>query len=207
MPAAHVPSPTDPLFRIGRAPDPLAYPPLATVGRGRFDDDQPSLAYQVLYAGERLACFFECLAPFRPEQRGSWTSDVPAQWLRGRRLGSFRIDEAKARSRWLDLTAPATYHELNHELRPWLSACQFDDFDASAAMSDQRVLTREIGRWAYRNGYSGILYATRHAPRLTCWAVFNQTRIRVRDRGSIIANDDEDLLRVAAAWELRLPTA
>ncbi len=72
-------------------------------------------------------------------------------------------------------------------------------------MSDQRLLTKAIGRWADRNGYRGILDATRHPPRLTCWAVFNQTTIRVLASGSLIANDDAALPRVAAAWELRLP--
>lgn len=53
------------LFRIGRAPDPLAWPPIQFSGYGRYDD--PLKRTSTLYAAvERRAVFLETLDAFRP---------------------------------------------------------------------------------------------------------------------------------------------
>jgi hypothetical protein len=64
-------TPTAPLFRLGRKPDPWSPPdwsraqPDGTFGN-RFDDPQGN--YRVLYAAtQRVSCFVETLARFRPD--------------------------------------------------------------------------------------------------------------------------------------------
>jgi hypothetical protein len=53
------------LYRIGRAPDPLVWPPLQFTGHGRYDD--PAGRLSTLYAAvERRAVFLETLDAFRP---------------------------------------------------------------------------------------------------------------------------------------------
>jgi hypothetical protein len=53
------------LYRIGRRPDPLAWPPWEYVGSGRFDDAAGE--FRMLYATvQRRAGFVETLARFRP---------------------------------------------------------------------------------------------------------------------------------------------
>ncbi|MGH2461967.1 MAG: hypothetical protein ACRDIY_24185 [Chloroflexota bacterium] len=55
---------SEPFYRLGRLPDPLAWPPWEFAGAGRFDD--PFRSVRTLYAAtERRACFVESLAPFR----------------------------------------------------------------------------------------------------------------------------------------------
>ena len=102
-----------PLYRIGRPPDPLAWPPHALIGGERFDD--PLKQYRVLYAAaQRAGCFAETLAAFRPslaslaaERAVAYATEptrsaiVPAAWWRNRLVGAFTLDAA----RWLDLRA------------------------------------------------------------------------------------------------------
>ncbi len=53
------------LYRIGRPPDPLAWPLHSVIGHERFVD--PLRQYRVLYAAaQRAGCFAETLAAFRP---------------------------------------------------------------------------------------------------------------------------------------------
>jgi hypothetical protein len=57
-------APLDALYRLGRLPDPLAWPSWEFAGDGRFDD--PQRQFRTLYAAEqRHACFVETLARFR----------------------------------------------------------------------------------------------------------------------------------------------
>ncbi|MCC6943747.1 MAG: RES domain-containing protein [Thermomicrobiales bacterium] len=52
------------LHRIGRSPSPLAFPPLSSQGRGRYDD--PAGRVAVLYAaGSRRGAFMETLDQYR----------------------------------------------------------------------------------------------------------------------------------------------
>jgi hypothetical protein len=64
-------TPTAPIFRLGRRPDPWEQPDWSrahsdgTFGK-QFDD--PTGYYRVLYASsQRLSCFIETLARFRPD--------------------------------------------------------------------------------------------------------------------------------------------
>lgn len=92
------------VFRIGRQPDPWAYPDWAEAGEdGTFGNrwDDPESSYRVLYAcSQRLGAFVETLSRFRPdpeviaglaEIEGEDAEDpalppghVPRGWLDGR---------------------------------------------------------------------------------------------------------------------------
>jgi hypothetical protein len=105
--------PVGPIFRLGRRPDAWQPPDWflahsdGTFGN-RFDD--PDGYYRVLYASsQRLACFVETLARFRPdlsllaELSAIEGSDdflplgtLPREWLAVRMMGSAKIDGAFA---------------------------------------------------------------------------------------------------------------
>lgn len=201
MHPALVSPPSHPLFRIGKGPAPLEFPPWDRIGSGRFDDSRKNPRYRVLYAGERLSCFYECLAKFRPALGTVPAGGVPRTWLSSRSIGSLVVTPVDQHN-WLDLTSPCTFHTIRRGLGALLVFNRLTDFDASAAMSERRALTNRIGEWAYEAGYSGILYATRHAPRMNCWAIFEDTEFSVLDPGSDILDTDVDLNIVSAHWEI-----
>lgn len=77
----------------------------------------------------------------------------------------------------------------------------------STATTENRDFTREIGLWAYQEGYSGIKYVTRHTPSLSCWAVFSGSEfvpVAVKPSAEIAPNDP-DLIAVANEFGLALP--
>ena len=93
------------VYRLGRLPDPLEWPPLESAGSGRFDD--PARRFRVLYAArQRAACFAETLATFRPSlELLAETGDpadivgaVSAGFLRSRGVAAFHLRAG----RWLD---------------------------------------------------------------------------------------------------------
>src|ERR1017187_6016444 len=101
------------LFRLGSKPDPWSPPdwsralPNGTFGN-RFDD--PSGFYRVLYAStQRVSCFIETLARFRPdislvddfsqiegEEEYLPLGAVSVEWLTSRRLGQATLSGAYA---------------------------------------------------------------------------------------------------------------
>src|SRR5512133_2550277 len=104
--------PPEILYRLGRLPNPLAWPPLKSTGAGRFDDALGR--FSTLYAAEqRVACFIESLARFRLSPQallqlrrmgGSEepliVPSVPGDWRAKRILSRFRL---RAGQKWLDL--------------------------------------------------------------------------------------------------------
>jgi hypothetical protein len=135
-------TPADILYRVGRAPHPLTLPPWHLVGSGRFDDPRRRAAYRVLYAGERRACFYESLADFRIGLHGVAEQGLTAEWLAGRRIAAFRLQDPDGLGRWLDLASPETYSEFRLTFRRELAAVGLADFDVSAATTDKRLLTQ-----------------------------------------------------------------
>src|SRR5437016_3193479 len=129
------------LYRIGRPPDPLAWPPHAVIGQERFDD--PLRQYRVLYAAaQRAGCFAETLAAFRPSlaslaaERAVLntieplrTATIPAEWWRNRLVATFRL----APGRWLDLRTLTTFQVLREEFAELASSLGLADVDLSAA--------------------------------------------------------------------------
>ena len=99
--------PDAPLYRLGRQPDPWAWPdwsyaaPDGTFGN-RYDD--PEASYRVLYAClQRVGAFLETLARFRPdlellseldriEGEDEPSAAVPRTWLDARVLGEANVE-------------------------------------------------------------------------------------------------------------------
>lgn len=192
------------LYRIARYPDPLAWTPLDVVGSNRFDD--PRGEFRVLYAAEqRLACFVETLAPYRPdlellarlqEMAAYSRADeavepglIPEDWRRVRRIGSLRLVPGQ---RWLDLRSVETREALRREMAPLFRGLGRDDFDLGDALDRDRRLTQAIARWTHDRGYQGIAYSSRFDARLDCWAIFEGAALEPVEI-AVIAADDEDL--------------
>jgi hypothetical protein len=206
------------LFRVGRAPDPFrVWTPGESKNHGnRFDDRRGE--FGVLYLAEhRRAAFLETLARFRPSLEvlaaladlpdGDAGDDTPQEagviandWHLKRRMGIARPVEGQ---RWLDLTDLATREAIRKELAPTFVDMGLDDFDMSDALTRRRDITQAIARWAYEQGYHGIIYASRLDPAYRCWAVFEGAQLTV-DEITPIARDDADPLAVAQVFGLRL---
>ena len=205
--------PATPLHRLGRAPDPLAWPPWEYVGSGRFDD--PAGRFRVLYVAEqRRAVFAETLAQFRPSlavlaaERAVTGADepppperatIPLNWLAKRATRRLRLGPDQ---RWLDLRAPETRAALRALLAPTLLRLGLPDLDVGAVYGPSRALTQAIARWAYEAGYQGIAFGSRHDETLTNWAVFEGAVFTPDGLPIPLARDDPDLLAVAALFGL-----
>jgi len=156
----------------------------------------------VLYAGDRQACFFECLAQFRPALTDVSDSGITGPWIESRRIATFVVIDEDGIGRWLDLTAPQSYAEFRNVFSVELDHAGLSDFDVSAATSDKRVLTQAIAVWAFERGYWGIRYVTRHAPHLYCWAIFESVTLKTVEPPSPILAIDDDFQAVAQQWGL-----
>lgn len=203
--------PDAPLYRLGRLPDPLAWPPWQYVGDGRFDD--PLGEFRTLYvAEERLACFIETLAPFRlplavlaarralsdaDEPPPPAVATLPADWRAKRAIARLHLTRE---GRWLDLRALATREALRPAFASLLRHLGLTELDLSAIHGSHRAhraLTCGIARWAYEWGFSGIRYGSRFEERFDCWAIFerpDQVAFRRAGASEPIAPDDPDLL-------------
>lgn len=144
------------LYRLGRAPNPLSWPPLEHLGRGRFDD--PQRQFRVLYASQqRPGVFIEALARFRPNPAAlledaaledADESTLPAgavdpSWLRTRRLVAFKVQPGE---QWLDLRRLGTREMLRARFARVLVELRLPDLDASAIIGPHRELTQAIAR-------------------------------------------------------------
>jgi RES domain-containing protein len=174
-------TPRTALYRIGRRPDPLAWPPWEYVGSGRFDD--PAGEFRVLYATvDRRTAFLETLAHFRLSRdvlaalKAVENTDepfprprVPADWYHTRAIGRLRL---ATRQRWVDLRSFETRESLRRELARSLLELELEDLDLSGVIGPRRRLTQIIARWAYEHGYAGLVYSSRFNAAFTCWAIF-----------------------------------
>lgn len=212
--------PAGPLYRLGRLPDPLAWPPLQYVGDGRFDD--PLGEFRALYAAEqRPACFIETLYRFRrplailaaeralsaDEPPPAPLATLPPAWWRKRAFCRLRLEEEV---RWLDLRSLDTREALRPVFASLLAHLQLTEFDLSAIYGPHRVLTQGIARWAYEWGYAGLRYGSRYDEALNCWTLFERLGVATfRREGDIepIAPDDPDLLSVATLFGLTVSPA
>ncbi len=193
--------PSQPLYRIGYLPDPLAWPSLQYVGAGRFDD--PIGRFRTLYAAEqRIGAFIESLARYRPspgtlvELRNvvgapdlSLLPVVPSDWWVRRCVGRFYLRDGQ---RWLDLREFGTREALRGELANTLVHLGLPDLDVSTVRSLNRNLTRVIARWAYDHGYNGVAYTSRFDDDLDCWAIFEGAAFRRAGPPEVILPDDPD---------------
>ena len=152
---------------------------------GRFDD--PEAQYRVLYASsQRLGCFLETLARFRPdltliaelaaiggEDDFVPPGTVPPEWMEERRMGVARVEAVCA-----DIGASDWLGHLRSELARKTVALGFGDFDAAnLQQSVPRSLTQAISRSVYQEDLSGIRYLSRYGHDIENWAIFEPFRI------------------------------
>ena len=198
-------APEEALHRIGRWPDPWQPPDWAhshsdgTFGN-RFDD--PQAYYRVIYASsQRLGCFLETLARFRPdltllaefaeiEGDDDFTplATVPATWLPTRLIGS-----AQADGQYADVYAPEWIAYLRRELASTAVALGLSEIDAATLQAGRpRKLTQDASLVVFRNGYDGVFYCSRYGHSIENWAIFEPFPLR-NTSGAEIAAGDPDL--------------
>jgi RES domain len=194
-----------PVHRIGRWPDPWQPPDWAhahsdgTFGN-RFDD--PQAYYRVIYtSSQRLGCFLETLARFRPdlslladlgaiEGADDFTplATVPASWLAGRLIGA-----AQTQGEYADIYAPGWIALLRRELASTAVALGLSEIDASTLQAGRpRQLTQEASLVVFRQGLDGICYRSRYGHSIDNWAIFEPFPLR-NTSAAAIAADDPDL--------------
>jgi RES domain len=197
--------PEQPIYRIGRWPDPWLPPDWAhahsdgTFGN-RFDD--PQAYYRVIYtSSQRLGCFLETLARFRPdltllaelaeiEGENDFTplGTVPASWLTGRLIGT-----AQTRGEYADIYAAGWISLLRRELASTAVALGLSEIDASTLQAGRpRQLTQEASLIVFRHGFDGICYRSRYGHSIENWAIFEPFPLRNTSAAAIGA-DDPDL--------------
>jgi len=210
------------LYRVGRAPDPWAWPdwsnaaPDGTFGN-RYDD--PRSAYRVLYAAsDRLGAFVEVLARFRPdphvvaaleeiegeEGRALAPGQLDVSWLYRRRLG-----EASIQGRFADVGHSESLAQIRRDLASRVVHYQLPDLDGSVIrLSAPRRFTQEISRYVYeqttesgRRAFDGISYLSRLGDEFRNWAIFEpatEEAARTVARDPVVQEiraDDPDLRR------------
>ena len=190
-------APDGPLYRIGRAPDPWAWPdwsranPDGTFGN-RYDD--PAGEYRVVYASsERLGALVEVLARFRPdpavlaglaevereegEQDAAPAGVVTRRWLDERRIGIGQSGGPFA----LAAHSRSLAH-LRTELADRVVHHGLDDLDAGTIrLHAPRRFTQEVSRHVYECAddsgeaqFKGIAYRSRLGDDFHNWALFER---------------------------------
>jgi len=124
---------------------------------------------------------------------------VPASWWRHRLVGSFRV----APGRWLDLRALGTFQILRTAFAELAASLGLADVDLSVVAGQlpiagpERRLTQAISRWAFEQGFGGVVYTSRLHQRYQCWAVFEGTRLQPVGPPEPITPDDPDFVLTA----------
>jgi len=206
------------VYRIGRAPDPWAWPDWADVGTdGTFGNrwDDPESSYRVVYASSsKLGALVEVLARFRPdphvvaglqEIKGEGPSALssgrlPRSWIEGRRIGT-----ASLRGVYADVGHSDSLAVLRTALAARLVHHDLKDLDASSIrLTVPRRFTQEISRYVYERtephgdrSFSGIAYLSRLGDDLRNWAIFEPVErgggVLQDPEVSPLASDDPDL--------------
>ena len=210
------PSPGGVLYRIGRKPAPLAWPPWELTGAERFDDLERR--FRTLYAAtQRIGCFLEALAPLRPrpEAMAKWKAihgpeayppqPIARGWHEQRAMAYLRLTRPV---RLLDVRAITTCAFLRGELAVTLDALHLPDLDPSMVRGPHRHLTQAIAAWAHEHGFGGIAYRSRFDDGLEyvldCWALFEGTEFEGVGPWDEITRDDLDLRTAASLHGLAL---
>lgn len=190
------------ILRIGRSPDPWAWPPWEFVGEdGTFGNrwDDPHSTYRVLYASSQLeACFMETLSRFRPDpQVFAQLAQIegpelpmapgllPRTWLAGRVIG-----EASVSGTFAHVGAATFLAHLHRVLAPRLVHYRIAELDGAAIRcTAPRRFTQEVSSYIYSRSradgqplFVGIAYLSRFGDNYENWAIFerpqNQNVIR-----------------------------
>ncbi len=178
-----------PIYRLGRDPDPWAWPDWSYAGPdGTFGNrwDDPYGSYRVLYASsQRVGTFVETLARFRPDlevvaalseidgEEDEAAGVVPRRWLRGRRLG-----EATALGRFVDVGDAASLTTLRSGLAARAIHYDLAEIDAATIrLEAPRSFTQEVSRFVYEwrdegGAFAGVRYRSRLGDEFVNWAIF-----------------------------------
>jgi hypothetical protein len=217
-------APPESVHRIGRAPDPWAWPDWRHASDGTFGNryDDPQGQYRVLYASsQRIGAFLETLARFRADPAllaESIAGDprdsgypapvaglVPRAWARGRRLGTARLAGT-----FCDIGHSASLAVLRSSLANRLVHYGLEDLDAGELrLRAPRRFTQELSRFVYEasddgeRAFDGIRYRSRLGDEIDNWAIFEPARLDECVTEAIAA-DDPDLLAVAGRFGLTL---
>lgn len=202
------------LYRLGRQPDPWAWPDWAYAGPdGTFGNryDDPEASYRVLYASsQRMGAFLETLARFRPDLAvlaeleqidgdDEPPAGVPRTWLDGRRIG-----EAALQGRFVDVGDARALATLRAALAASAIHYGLDEIDAGTIrLSAPRAFTQSVSRFVYdqrddRGSFAGIRYRSRLGDELVNWAVFEPAPDApspfLTTASAMIQADDADLV-------------
>ena len=207
--------PTEPAYRLGRRPNAWQPPEWflahsdGTFGN-RFDD--PQGYYRVLYASsQRLACFVETLARFRPDLSLLAELDaiegeddfvalgtLPRDWLAVRTMGSAEIDGVFA-----DIYGIAWVSQLRRTLAGEALKLGMKDIDLSSLeRAEPRRHTQLASRKAYLLNFAGIFYRSRYGQTLENWAVFEPFSLQ-HATSKDFYEDDPDLLEALRLHGIR----
>ena len=205
------------MFRLGRLPDPWQPPDWnwvhddKTFGN-RFDD--PSGYYRVLYAStQRVSCFIETLARFRPdlslmgelaeiegENDFVAVGSVPREWLEVRCMGA-----ANLAGRFANIYASQWVSFLRTNLADDALQLGLNDIDVAVLQqASPRIITQKASRSVYERGLQGIFYRSRYGHDLENWAAFEPFQLSDKASQSRLLSDDPDLLNALERLGLRL---
>lgn len=204
------------VYRLGRRPN--AWQPQewslahadGTFGN-RFDD--PAGYYRVLYASsQRVACFVETLARFRPDLAllAELTAidgpddffplgTLPREWLEVRTVGRTEIEGCYA-----DIYAAGWVSHLRRVLAAEALRLGVKDIDLSTLqMAEPRRLTQLASREVYRSHLPGVFYGSRYGHSLANWALF-EPFLLIRPASDTFSVDDADFLQALRLLGVRL---
>ena len=180
--------PDGPLYRLGRYPDPWAWPDWSyAAADGTFGNryDDPEASYRVLYASsQRVGAFLETLARFRPDLELLAELDriegddepppaLPRSWLDKRLLGKRESRDGSSMSA-IRRRSPHSAAALA------ASAIRYglDEIDAATIrLRAPRAFTQQLSRFVYeqrdeRGVFAGIRYRSRLGDDVLNWALF-----------------------------------
>lgn len=212
--------PTGPLYRLARRPDPWAWPDWAFAGPdGTFGNryDDPRSEYRVLYAGsDRLTCFLETLARFRPDPHvvaaaiapdprdgdhpTAPAGQVPVTWVEGRAIGTIDVTWPFA-----DVGTRASLAHLRAALPDVLVRHGLGDLDgATVRASAPRSVTQAVSRHVYEEAETvGVRYLSRLGDDGVNWAIQEPVSLPP-SRSEDVAADDPDLVAAVGLFGLAL---
>jgi hypothetical protein len=211
------------IHHVGYQPSPWNWAAWEHSQRGRFRGrwDDPAGNWRAIYGGtSAIACYFEVLAPFRPDPALATDMDVidsdddadafptippgqlPHDWCEPRLICSGQLSGCFA--------LPG-HHEtlptLREQFLPLARDAGLADVDAAAVREGEpRELTQSISAWIYEivgsggERISGIQYQSRHGDDLTLWAIYEHgtaespPEVTERAEPRAVSPDDESLV-------------
>jgi hypothetical protein len=161
-------------WRVGHVKGPLRFPPKVYGSwQSRFSD--PERKFRTLYcAADRLTCFYEVLAPLRPDTKaleemaamspssvpeGRATVHVPMAWRRKHVLSQARMQVL--RGSLVDLDSVPVRERIVRRYPKFFADREVEHFDGNVVQSSERELTQALGRLLYEDGAAGLLYGSK----------------------------------------------